>query len=146
MTIQELTDRALLKELIDNVSILADKKDFHSEVQFFSEHAISETFAGGQLLLKLTGRKEMEVAFEEFLKNIEHVYHFNGQQTLSINGDHATGTSYCMITLIGMESGQKVKNSIAATYQDDYVRENGTWLIAKRIGNFNWQDKTQVSQ
>lgn len=146
MTNKELTDRVLLRELIDKVSIYADQKDFHSEVQLFSVNGISETYAGGQLVLKLTGRQEMESAFDEFLKKFETVYHFNGPQTLTISGDHATGICYCTVTLIGMENGKKIKTSIGATYQDKYVRENGRWLIAKRIGNFDWQDKTELSQ
>ncbi|PSL23011.1 nuclear transport factor 2 family protein [Chitinophaga ginsengisoli] len=145
MDIKELADRASLKELVDAVSILADKKDVHSEVLLFSENAISETFVGGVSVLKLKGRKEMAEAFGNFLKDFETVYHLNGQQTVSINGDNANGTSYCQITLIGNENGRKIKTTIGAIYQDDYVRENNRWLIAKRIGNFEWQEKREVN-
>lgn len=145
MNIQELADRASLKELVDKVSILADKKDAHTQVQFFSENAISETFAGGIPILKLKGRKEMEEAFRGFLKDFETVYHFNGQQIVTINGDTATGTSYCTVTLIGMENGKKMKTTIGAIYQDNFIRENNRWLIAKRIGNFDWQEKREIN-
>ncbi|SHN09765.1 nuclear transport factor 2 family protein [Chitinophaga sp. CF418] len=146
MDIKELADRASLKDLVDAVSILADKKDVHSQVQLFSENAISETFAGGVSVLKLKGRKEMEEAFGNFLKDFETVYHLNGQQTVTINGDNATGTSYCLVTLIGIENGKKMKTTIGATYQDDFIRENNRWLIAKRIGSFDWQEKREVYQ
>ena len=144
MDIRELADRISLKNLVDAVSILADKKDVHSEVQLFSENAIAETFAGGVLVLKLKGRKEMEQAFGDFLKDFETVYHLNGQQQVTINGDSATGTSYCQVTLIGMENGKKMKTTIGVIYQDDFIRENNRWLIAKRIGNFDWQEKREV--
>lgn len=144
MNIKELEDRALLKELVDTVSILADKKDVHSQVQLFSEDAISETFAGGMSVLKLKGRKEMEEAFGDFLKDFETVYHFNGQQIVTVNGDNATGMCYCLVTLIGIEDGKKMKTTIGVIYQDDFVRENNSWLIAKRIGNFDWQEKCEV--
>ncbi|MVT12104.1 nuclear transport factor 2 family protein [Chitinophaga tropicalis] len=146
MNIKELEDRALLKELVDTVSILADKKDVHSQVQLFSEDAISETFAGGMSVLKLKGRKEMEEAFGDFLKDFETVYHFNGQQIVTVNGDNATGTCYCLVTLIGIEDSKKMKTTIGVIYQDDFVRENNSWLIAKRIGNFGWQEKCEVDQ
>jgi hypothetical protein len=146
MNLKELEDRALIKDLIDNVLILADKKDVHAQVQLFSENAVSETFAGGISILKVTGREEMEEAFGKLLSNFETVYHFNGQHTVAINADKATGTSYCLITLIGTESGIKTKTTIGAIYQDDYVRENNRWLIAKRIGNFDWQEKSEVNQ
>lgn len=144
INIKELEDRALLRELVDRVSILGDRKDFHAQVQLFSENAVSETFAGGEAILKLKGRKEMEEAFGNFLSEVETVYHFNGQQVLTINGDTAVGTCYCLITLIGQENGKKMKNTIGAIYKDDYVREENRWLIVKRIGNFDWQEKREV--
>ncbi len=146
MNSKEMADKAALKELIDRVSMLADKKEVHAQVQLFAENATSETFAGGTLILGLKGRKAMETAFVDFLKNFNTVYHFNGQQQVTINGDNATGTSYCMITLIGMENGKKMKTTIGAVYQDEYVYENNRWLIAKRTGNFEWQEKQEVVQ
>src|SRR6186713_2218764 len=110
INIKELEDRVLLRELVNRVSILGDRKDFHAQVQLFSENAVSETFAGGEAILKLKGRKEMEEAFGNFLSEVETVYHFNGQQVVTINGDTAVGTCYCLITLIGQENGKKMKN------------------------------------
>jgi hypothetical protein len=145
MDIKELEDRLSLKELVDKVSTVGDRKNFNAQVQLFTEDAWSETFAGGSSILKLKGRKEMAEAFGNFLKDFETVYHFNGQQVLTINGDHATGTCYCLITLIGNENGKIMKTSIGAIYQDDYVREDHRWLIARRIGNFDWQEKREVA-
>lgn len=146
MNIKDLEDRASLKELIDSVSISADRKDFHTQVQLFSENAVSETFAGGTTILKLKGRKEMAEAFGNFLKNFDTVYHFNGQQVVTINGNNATGTSYSLVTLISTENGKQMKTTIGAIYQDDFVREDNRWLIAKRIGNFDWQEKREINQ
>jgi len=142
MNSQELTDRIALRELIDKISILGDRKDFVSQTQFFSENAISETYEQGKLLLKLEGRASMQTAFSEFLRGFEKVYHFNGQQTLEIDGDHASGNVYCLITLIAVHNGETIKKSIGATYQDEYVRENNRWLIAKRSGSFEWQNQS----
>ena len=69
MNSKEIEDRAALKELVDLVSILADKKDVQSQVQLFAEDATSETFSEGISILKLQGRKEMEDAFTGFLRN-----------------------------------------------------------------------------
>ncbi len=146
MNMKELEDRTSLKELVDSVSILADKKDFHTQVQLFSENAVSETFAGGTAILKLKGRKEMAEAFGDFLKDVETVYHFNGQQVVTINGDNATGTSYSLVTLISTENGKKMKTTIGAIYQDDFVREDNRWLIDRRIGNFDWQEKLEINE
>ncbi len=146
MNIKELEDRTSLKELVDSVSILADRKDVHTQVQLFSENAVSETFAGGTTILKLKGRKEMAEAFGDFLKNFDTVYHFNGQQVVTINGDNATGTSYSLVTLTSTENGKKMKTTIGAIYQDDFVREDNRWLIDRRIGNFDWQEKLEINE
>lgn len=145
MNITELSDRVALKELVDMVSVLGDKKDVYAQVQLFTEKALSETFVGDRLILQLQGRKAMEEAIGNFLTPFDTVSHFNGQQQVTINGDHATGTSYCLVTLIGFEKDKKVKTTIGVIYHDDYVRENNRWLIAKRIGNFEWQEKREIS-
>jgi len=145
MNIKEIEDRIAIKELVDSVSILGDRKDFKAQVQLFTEDALSETFAGGDLILKLQGRKEMAEAFAGFLKDFETIYHFNGQQVVTVNGDKATGISYCLITLSGNESGKKMKTTIGAVYNDNYVRKDSVWLIAKRVGTFNWQEKREIN-
>ncbi|MEP6806447.1 MAG: nuclear transport factor 2 family protein [Flavobacterium sp.] len=143
---KELEDRILLRELVDKVSILGDKKDFTKQVEFFTEDAVSETVSQGKTILKLQGRKNMAVAFEEFLSKIDHVYHFNGQQSIIIEGDTARGTCYCLVTLIGNDNGKKMKTSIGAIYEDNYSSVHNKWLIAKRIGTFNWQEKSHFVQ
>lgn len=60
------------------------------------------------------------------------VYHLNGQQTVEIKGNEATGISYCFVTLIG---GGK-KNQSGVRYRDTYVKVDGKWLIKKRESNF----------
>lgn len=145
MDIKEIADRILLKELVDCISILGDQKDFQAQVQLFTENAVSETFAGGKVSLILKGRKEMAEAFVDFLKDVETIYHFNGQQVVTINGDKASGTCYCLITLTGNEDGKKMRTTIGAIYQDDYVRKDGCWLIAKRTCDLTWQETVHAN-
>lgn len=144
MKTNEIEDRIAIKELVDTFSILADKKDVKAQTQLFTPGATVETFINGARVTKLTGRQEMEDAFGAFLKKFETVYHFNGQQTVKINADKASGTSYCMVTLIGTEDGKKMKTSIGVIYQDEYIRENNRWLISKRVSTFDWQDKQEL--
>lgn len=144
MNTKELEDRVSLRELIDNVSILGDKKDFNAQVLLFTEDAVSETFAAGVLVLKLKGRNEMAEAFDNYLRDFETIYHFNGQQVLTIDGDEALGTCYSQIALIGLDNGKRVKTTIGAIYKDNYIRIGTHWLIAKRVGTFEWQDKLEA--
>ncbi len=136
MDIEELKDRIALKDLVDRVSTLADKKDFAAQVQLFTEDAVSETIANEVVILQLKGRKEMEVAFDSYLQNVSTLFHFNGQHIINIDGSTATGTSYCLITMIRLADNDKTTTTIRAIYSDDYVRVNNKWLISKRIWNF----------
>jgi hypothetical protein len=65
---------------------------------------------------------------------------------VTISGDRATGVSYCMVTLIGLEGGKRMKTTIGVYYHDEYARENGRWLIAKRRSVFDWEDKRELGQ
>ena len=136
MDIEELKDRIALKELVDRISMLADKKDFAAQVQLFTEDAACETVANGIKVLNLQGREEMATAFNNYLKNVSTLFHFNGQHIVNVNGSNATGTSYCVITMIHAEDNNGTTTTIRAIYSDDYVRVNNKWLISKRIGNF----------
>lgn len=144
MTHQLIHDKIQLKELVDRISVLGDQKDFTSQVRLFTEHAVSETIAGGKTVLKVQGRERMANAFAELLKDVETVYHGNGQQVLSVQGDHAAGICYCLITLTGTEEGKKIMTTIGATYQDDYIRINNQWFVEKRVGTFAWQNKIEM--
>ena len=144
--IREVEDRIALKELADDFSILADKKDVRAQTQLFTANGVVETYRKDVLIAKLNGRKEMEDAFGACRKNFEIVYHFNGQQTVTIKGDKASGVSYCMVTLIGVENGKKMKTSIGVYYQDEYVSENSRWLIAQRRSVFDWEEKRELGQ
>lgn len=141
MNTNELADKIAIRELVDRISILADQKDFEQQVQLFTADAVSETIAGGKTILSIVGRKEMAQAFHKFLREIETVYHFNGQQVITLHGDNAKGKCYCLITLIGLEDGKRTTTTIGATYEDEYIRINDQWLVSKRVGTFEWQEK-----
>jgi hypothetical protein len=146
MKIEEIADRMAIKELVDTFSILADQKDIAKQVLLFTENGTVTSKMNGQAGAPLVGRKQIGDVFTTFLNTFEVVYHVNGQQTITLNGNNATGISYCAVTLIGVENGKRMKTSMGVYYNDEYVRENGHWLIAKRTSNFTWQDKQPMAQ
>src|SRR5205085_12650845 len=125
---------------------LAEHKDIQKQVLLFAENASVESRVQGQPGMTLTGRKQIGDAFTAFLNNFETVYHINGQQTVTLNGDKASGISYCLVTLIGTQNGKKTKQTMGVYYNDEFVKENGHWLIAKRTSNFTWQDNQVLGQ
>ena len=142
--VREIEDRMAIKNLVDTFSILADRKETAQQTLLFTENATVESVSNGQPGSVLTGRKQIGDAFASFLNNFETVYHINGQQTLTLNGDKASGISYCQVTLISNEDGKKIKLAMGVYYNDDYVRESGRWLIAKRKSTFSWRDRQPI--
>ena len=107
--ISEIEDRIAIKNLVDTFSILADTKEVEKQTLLFTEDATVESYSNGQRSTLLTGRKQIGEVFGNFLSGFETVYHINGQQTVTLNGDKASGISYCAVTLIGVENGKKMK-------------------------------------
>jgi hypothetical protein len=144
--IEELENVRALRELVDNFSILADVKEVWKQTELFTKDATVESYVNGELTSSFKGTQEIGNAFEGFLANFETVYHSNGQHVVTINGNKAEGTLYCRVDLISSENGKKINNSSAVSYKDEYVYENGQWLIAKRTSNFVWNDRRELNQ
>lgn len=107
--LQEIEDRLALKALVDEFSILADKKDIPAQMLLFTDDAKVESVSNGQVTV-LTGKKQISDTFSGFLNLFETVYHINGQQTVKIDGNKATGVAYCSVSLIGKTpEGKKMK-------------------------------------
>ena len=138
--VAEIEDKLALKELVDRFSILADQKKGIEQMYLFTEDATVETYANGKLAASMKGNKQIGETFNAFLNSQQTVYHINGQQVVTIEGDTATGISYCLTVLFSEQDGKTTKRSIGVIYHDEFVKQNGTWLIAKRISDFTWQD------
>ena len=144
--IYELENVRALRELVDNFSILADKKEVWKQTELFTKDATVDSYRNGEVVSSLKGTEQIGKAFESFLANFETVYHINGQHVVSINENKAEGTLYCRVDLISSENGKKINNASAVSYKDEYVYENGQWLIAKRTSNFVWNDRQELNQ
>lgn len=140
----ELRDKMELKELVDRFSILADRKDVPAQVQLFTEDGVVEFYNGNERQGEVNGRKQIGEAFAPYLALFETVYHINGQQTVNIDGDKATGIAYCQVVLIGNRDGKKSMTIEGVYYNDEYVRHEGKWLIAKRASHFMWRDAKEI--
>lgn len=143
--IQRVADKQALKELVDKFSILADRKDAQAQMELFTDDAVVESYLDGKLISNLKGKEKIGKAFAGFLARFETVFHINGQQVVHINGDKATGTAYCQVVLIGADkNGKRMMTTQGVSYDDEYVRSNGHWLIAKRISHFMWSDNREI--
>ena len=127
-----------IKDLVDTFSNLADTKEIDEQVQLFTEDAEVVSYQGEKQTSHLKGRKELAERFKAFLDQFITVYHINGQQTVKIDGNNATGIAYAQVVLVSEQNGKKAMRIQGVRYNDEYVRQNGRWLISKRTSHFEW--------
>ena len=134
--IQTIEDKMAIKQVVDVFSNLADTKEIDKQVLLFTEDGIVESGSGDNKML-LSGRKQLFDAFSGYLANFSIVYHQNGQQTIDeLTANTAKTTSYCQVILIGKQDGKEMKTTMFTIYKDEWVKQNGQWLIKHRTSNF----------
>ena len=135
--IQTIEDKMDIKQVVDVFSNLADTKEIDKQVLLFTEDGVVESYADGQQTSSLKGRDQMEQAFSGFLSNFHTIYHQNWQQTIDeLTAKTAKTTSYCQVILIGKQDGKEMKTQMFTIYKDEWVKQNGQWLIKHRTSNF----------
>ncbi|MFE3292130.1 nuclear transport factor 2 family protein [Rhodococcus sp. NPDC059234] len=67
--------------------------------------------------------------------------HFNGQSTVTIDGNRATGESYCLAHHVSIDdSGRRTLMIASIRYLDEFVRHEGNWLFAERRLMVDWTE------
>ena len=101
-------------------------------MELFTPNAVVESYRDGQRSSILSGQKEIETAFSNFLNQFDIVEHSNGEQRVEISGNTATGYGSCNVTLINSEA----QLQWTVNYTDTYIFDGNRWLIKKRVSYF----------
>lgn len=143
-TVQEMQDKEEIRLLVDQFSNLADEKDASAQAELFTDDAQVIISFGGQENV-INGKDAIAETFGGVLSSMEALYHMNGQIDIKLDGDTATGTVYCRVALINNNDETRNLTDEAVYYNDEYVRQNGKWLISKRTSNFVFTDSHEMS-
>ena len=142
--LQEAQDKEEIRNLVDQFSNLADEKNPDAQMELFTSDAEVTITMNGES--RTMDYDQTEEAFTRVLTNTDSLYHMNGQVSLEVNGDTATGTVYCRVVLVDEnEDGVKMETDEGVIYHDEYVKQDGKWLIARRNSNFIYQDIKPLS-
>jgi hypothetical protein len=93
VTPTELADRLAIRELVDAYAHCADCRDAHGQKSLFTEDTHFVVYMDGQgsePTQVLDGREALTPVFDD-LNNYQATMHFNGQSTIALDGDRATG-------------------------------------------------------
>ena len=144
MTIEMLTAKMELKELVDVFSNLADVKNAKGQGELFTPDGVLEFQMGfdGEIQ-NIVGREALVAAFSATINPCKAVYHINGQHNVTLNADltEAEGTAYCEATLVNEEDGKNVMTTNYVRYADSYVKIDGKWYIRRRRTTFLISDR-----
>jgi hypothetical protein len=143
---KEAADRLAIRELIDAYAHCADRRDADGQKALFTADTHFVVYMAGEgtdPTDDLRGRESLTPVFEN-LNTYEATTHFNGQSTIVLDGDRATGESYCLAHHVYSADGERKLMVASLRYGDTFVREGGTWLFGERRLYVDWTETRTV--
>jgi ketosteroid isomerase-like protein len=138
----ELADRLAIRALVDAYAHCADRRDADRQKALFTDDTHFVVYMDGEGTdpsQELNGREALTPVFAD-LNRYEATSHFNGQSTIALDGDRATGESYCLAHHLYTEGGERKLMVAYLRYRDTFVKRDGAWLFAERKLYVDWTD------
>ena len=66
--------------------------------------------------------------------------HFNGQSTTVLDGDHASGVTYCLAHHLKVAAPARTLMIAAIRYLDSFVKQDSTWFFSQRKLMIDWTE------
>jgi SnoaL-like domain len=142
LTPGEAADRLALRELFDAYAHCADRRDADGQKALFTEDtrfAVYMEGGGTEPTYVLNGRDALTPVFED-LNRYEVTTHFNGQSTVTIAGNRATGESYTIAHHLYTEDGTRKIMVASLRYLDTFAKVDGAWYFAERKLILDWSE------
>ena len=142
ITPTELADRLAIRELVDAYAHCADRRDAEGQKSLFTEDThfvVHMNGQGSEPTQVLDGREALTPVFDA-LNSYQATMHFNGQSTIDLAGDRATGESYCIAHHLFTDHGERKLMVAWLRYGDAFVKVDGGWLFAERNLYVDWTE------
>ena len=140
---QEAADRLAIRELVDAYAHCADRRDGRGQMALFTEDTrflVFMDYLSDQPTQELHGRESLAPVFDN-LNTYAVTMHFNGQSTIDLDGDRASGESYCLAHHLTIgEDGIRSMMVASIRYLDQFVKQASRWLFAERRLMVNWTE------
>ncbi len=135
LTPAEAADRLAIRELFDAYAHCADRRDAEGQMALFTTDTRFAVYMNGPqeaASYVLEGREALAPVFDD-LNRYDATMHFNGQQTVKLDGDRATGESYTIAHHIFTEDGHADDDGRLAALRRR-VRAHRRPLVLRRTG------------
>jgi len=148
LTPAEAADRLALRELFDAYAHCADRRNAEGQKALFTDDTRFAVYMDGEgtdPTYVLEGREALAPAFDD-LKRYEATTHFNGQSTVTIDGNRATGESYTIAHHIYTEDGTRKIMIASLRYLDTFAKLDGRWFFAERDLILDWSETRPLAE
>jgi SnoaL-like domain len=139
---QQAADRLAIRELFDAYAHCADRRDAEGQKALFTvdtRFAVYMDGEGSEASYALEGRDALSPVFEE-LNRYQATMHFNGQSTVTLEGDRAAGESYTIAHHLFTEDGTRKIMVPWLRYLDRFVKLDGAWYFEERNAILDWSE------
>jgi hypothetical protein len=141
---QQFADHQAIRDLVDGWARCADRRLRQEQSELFVPEGTVEVYSGDpqttEPVQRIQGRAALAKSFE-VLDSYDVTTHFNGQSAVQVDGDSATGESYCLAHHVWIEDGERVLLVLSIRYLDTFVRSDGEWRFSDRKLVIDWSDK-----
>jgi ketosteroid isomerase-like protein len=139
----EAADRLAIRELFDAYAHCADRRDATGQMALFTEDThflVYMNAKAAEPTQELHGRGALAPVFDN-LNTYAATTHFNGQSTVILDGDRATGHGYCLAHHLSIDQdGNRTLMIASIRYLDTFVKQDGAWLFGERRLMVDWTD------
>jgi uncharacterized protein YneR len=147
ITPSEAADRLAIRELFDAYAHCADRRDAEGQKALFTadtRFAVYMDGEGSEPTYVLQGREALTPVFAD-LNRYEETTHFNGQSTVTIDGNRATGESYTIAHHVYTEEGTRKIMIASLRYLDTFAKIDDSWYFADRELILDWSEARSMT-
>ena len=142
IALTEQADRLAIRTLVDAYAHCADRRDADGQKALFTpdtHFVVHMDGQGSEPSYALDGREALTPVFDD-LNRYQATMHFNGQSAIALDGNRATGESYCIAHHLFTEAGERKLMVAWLRYGDTFVNVDGAWRFAERNLYVDWTE------
>jgi hypothetical protein len=146
LTLTEEADRLAIRELFDAYAHCADRRDAEGQKSLFTVDTRFAVFMDGEhseVSFVINGREALSPVFDD-LNRYEVTTHFNGQSTVTVVGESATGESYTIAHHVFTDAGRRKIMIASIRYLDIFAKIEGAWYFAERNLIVDWSETREL--
>src|ERR1700739_1820279 len=146
LSLAQLLDQLAIRRLVDAYAYCADRRDATGQMALFTEDTDYLVFMDSRSpspTQHLRGRAALAPVFDE-LDTYIATMHFNGQSTVVLDGDHASGLTYCLAHHVKVDGPARSLMIAAIRYLDEFVKQDGGFFSQRKL-MVDWTETRTLS-